>query len=403
MVAQIRNLEENSITYEIYSLKTNSLIATVDEQGKLHFLPDYIEQLKQVDKNYVSLLTLENLDFKMPQELGQKDKILTWQERQQKIAKEKQKHQQVQQTQKAKEDQAEQERLENEEVKTSEKEQKEKIARQKKIPEHNIVMIKKDSNFYKDHPNLEDNLYFYRDAQGVVKAEFIDENGIAQTSKHFENSTTNLRKQTVSLGTDGNPVTKQIPYQTMKTKGLNHVDKDIREIQIAIEIDQYGYLEIAENRQGRNGEWLSHQIEVRGRTNNASKINEATSIKTRDAQPDKQIEAYRQVEEIGLAVDGVQYDEMYLMGHAQEVIDGFIREGYQKKEAVQIFDYMIGEEKLSLRDAKDRVNAQIEKSFHSRANTKEQKEIQTEQDTRIEEALGEERTPWGDAKRREKR
>ena len=37
----------------------------------------------------------------------------------------------------------------------------------------------------------------------------------------------------------------------MKTKGLNNVDKDIRDIRINIKIDSYGYLDIEEARQGK--------------------------------------------------------------------------------------------------------------------------------------------------------
>lgn len=45
--------------------------------------------------------------------------------------------------------------------------------------------------------------------------------------------------------------------------------------------------------------------------------------------------------------DGVQYDEMHLMQHSEEIIEEFIKDGYQRKEAVEIFNYMIGEEVLT--------------------------------------------------------
>lgn len=171
---------------------------------------------------------------------------------------------------------------------------------------------------------------------------------------------TALRQETVSIGSDGNPVTKNVPYQVMKTKGLNNIDKDIRDIRININIDSYGYLDIEEARQGRNGEWLSHDIEVKGRDYNSRAVNETTSIRSRKADPDKQTEAYEKAEKNEFAVeDGIQYDEMYLAEHADEIIQSLVDKGYQRPEAVDIFNYMIGEENLSLEQAEERVNKEI--------------------------------------------
>ena len=81
---------------------------------------------------------------------------------------------------------------------------------------------------------------------------------------------------------------------------------------------------------------------------------------------------------------------MYLIQHADEIIDEFIEEGYQRKEALQIFDYMIGEEKLTEGQAKQRVNKEIGDN---------NKNIETE-NTREEIDDDEGRTPWGDAQMR---
>ena len=80
-VAKIENTKENTNTYELYSGKTNTLIATVDEQGKLHFMPEYIESLKQIDEGLAQMLRLEDLDFQLPEELEKEDKVLTREER----------------------------------------------------------------------------------------------------------------------------------------------------------------------------------------------------------------------------------------------------------------------------------------------------------------------------------
>ena len=381
LVAKIVNTEENTVTYELYSTNTNSLIATVDTQGKVHFMPEYIESLRQIDEKYVEMLELEDLDFVLPQELEKEDRILTKSEREQTVAKQK-----AQKGIGTNEVEKQGENLENQKETQKEEEQRKQIAQKTKVPEGNILMLKETSNFYKDHPNVEQNLFFRKDASGIIRAEYIDQNGQIQPSKYFEPSNTALRQETISLGNDGKPVTKQVPYQVMQTKGLNTADSDIRDIRIAIHIDQYGYLDIEEARQGKNGEWLSHDIEVRGRSNNSHQVNEATSIKTRQADPDKQTESYKQTESTELVQDGIEYDEMYLMEHAEELIDSLIAEGYQRKEAVQIFDYMIGKETLSLEEAKQRVDEEIKE--------------QTNKQSKEEQDLEEERTPWGDAERR---
>ena len=387
-VAKIENTKDNTNTYEIYSGTTNNLIATVDEQGKLQFMPEYIERLKQINPRIVEMLNLENARFELPQELNEDDRIFTKEEREQIMQK---KENKALESNKEQEKQPENKEEEQQPEKTPEELEQEQIAESKGIPTHSVLFVKENSNLYKDHPNLEKNLYFYRDNDGTVKAEYLDSNGNAQPSQYFEASTTSLRQETVSLGNDGNPVTKEVPYQVMRTKGLNNVDKDIKDIRINVNIDIYGYLEIEEARQGKNGEWLSHEIEVKGRNYNSHAVNETTSIKTRTANPDEQTEAYDKVEDTALSEDGVQYSEMYLIEHADEVVDDLVKEGYQKDEAVQIIDYVIGEEKLSFNEAKERVNKQIDKSE------------KTKDDKQYENSMDEERTPWGDAERRDAR
>lgn len=395
-VAKIENTANNTSTYEIYSGKTNALIATVDEQGKLHFLSEYIESLKQIDERLAQTLKLEDLDFKLPEELAKEDRVLTREERTH-LASQKEQTMQTKGVKQEKQNSQEAEQEEKKsEGKTPEEQQKENIAKMKKVPSHNILIIRTDSNLYKDHPNLEPNLYFYRDKQGVVKAEYIDSNGIPQPSKYFEPSSTAVRQETVSIGDNGTPVTKEVPYQTMKTKGLNNVDKDIRDIRINIKIDTYGYLDIEEARQGQNGEWLSHDIEVKGRGYNSYAVNITTSIRSRTADPDRQTEAYAKAENTGLKENGIEYSEMYLIQHPTELIESLMKEGYQRKEAIQIFNYVIGEEALSLDEAKQKVNEEI---AQGKFKKEEQREVAEAEKQEEEEG----RTPWGDAENRRKR
>lgn len=200
-------------------------------------------------------------------------------------------------------------------------------------------------------------------------------------------STTGIRQETVSIGSDGNPVTKESPQQVMQTRNLTGRDQDIRDVRINIKFDTYGYPYAEEARQGKNGKWVALAIEVKGRPTNSSQVNEITSIRTGVADPDRETGMYSSVEKTGLIQDGVQYDEMHFMQHSEEIIEKFIKDGYQRKEAVEIFNYMIGEEVLTENEAKARVNE----------NIKEREKEQERDDD------DEGRTPWGDAEARDSR
>lgn len=62
--------------YEIYD-KDNMLIATVSEDGKLHFTPEYLEELKEINLDYFERLNLDDLDFTLPEKLQENDIAMT--------------------------------------------------------------------------------------------------------------------------------------------------------------------------------------------------------------------------------------------------------------------------------------------------------------------------------------
>ncbi len=374
--------------YEIYN-KDGDLVATVDKAGKIHFSPEYIEKLRQEYQEYFEMLNLDNSVLELPEEIKERNITLQPEELEKEIQKKKEKGKEDEE--KAEEEEEEQEQ-EQEKLDPQEENQEQKaIAKKKGIPENNVLIVRDNSNFYKDHPEVERDLIFSRDKDGLVKAEYIDENGELQPSKYIMPSTTGIRQETVSIGSDGNPVTKESPQQVMQTRNLTGRDQDIRDVRINIKFDTYGYLDIEEARQGKKGEWAAHDIEVRGRDYNSSQVNEKTSIRTGVADPDRETGTYSSVEKTGLIQDGVQYDEMHLMQHSEEIIEEFIKDGYQRKEAVEIFNYMIGEEVLTEKEAKERVNE----------NIKEREKIQEKEQKRDDDDEG--RTPWGDAEARDSR
>lgn len=366
--------------YEIYN-KDGDLVATVDKAGKIHFLPEYIEKLRQEYQEYFEMLNLDNAVLELPEELEKEI-----QEKQDKKGNEEEEKAEEEEE----EAEEEEEKTEEEEEKAEDQEQK-AIAKKKGIPENNVLIVRDNSNFYKDHPEVERNLIFSRDKDGLVKAEYIDENGELQPSKYIMPSTTGIRQETVSIGSDGNPVTKESPQQVMQTRNLTGRDQDVRDVRINIKFDIYGYPYPEEARQGNEGEWTSQAIEVKGRPTNSSQVNEITSIRTGVADPDRETGMYSSVEKTGLIQDGVQYDEMHFMQHSEEIIEKFIKDGYQRKEAVEIFNYMIGEEVLTEKEAKERVNE----------NIKKREKIQEKEQERDDDDEG--RTPWGDAEARDSR
>ena len=359
-------------TFEIYN-KDGELIATVNEKGKVQFAPEYIELLKQEYKKFFEILKLDEATLELPEKLREEDISLEHDELEKEVEKQEQKGKKI-------------EKKQEEEKSQDDNSQEQEIAKQKGIPTNNVLIVRDNSNLYKDHPEIERNLIFSRDNDGKVKAEYIDENGELQPSKYIQPSNTSVRQETISIGKDGNPVTRETPQQVMRTQNLTKRDQDVRDVRINIKFDQYGYMDIEEARQGRNGEWAAHDLEVRGRDYNSAQVNEETSMKTGMADPDKETSSYESMENVGKPQDEIQYDRVYLMQHADEIIDGFINQGYQKIEAVAIFNHMIGEEALTEKQAKERVNEEI-------------KEVKQEE--REEEP--EERTPWGDAEARDAR
>ncbi len=311
------------VIYKVYG-EDHTQIANIDEKGNVEFTDEYLNKLKEINERQLNSIQTRGVQLEEKKPEGKNE--ISYKE------------------EKRKED-------ENRQI--------EEIAKQKNIPKNNVLKVRTDSNLYKNHPELkeEPNLYFYRDEDGKIKAEYIDEKGIIHPSKYFEESTTALSEQTVDLGQDGNPVKKKVPYQTMKTN-LNGNDEDIKAVRINIEIVQ-GYLIVKESRLGKNGKWESHEIEVMGRDYNSKEINDVTSTRIGgEADPSRTTDAYEKVKETSMSNDGVQMEEM--QEYRESLINKFIDEGYNREEATKIYNYMIEKSwNLTEEQAKDKVNEEI--------------------------------------------
>ena len=321
------------VIYKVYG-EDHTQIANIDEKGNVEFTDEYLNKLKEINERQLNSIQTRGVQLEEKKPEGKNE--ISYKE------------------EKRKED-------ENRQI--------EEIAKQKNIPKNNVLKVRTDSNLYKNHPELkeEPNLYFYRDEDGKIKAEYIDEKGIIHPSKYFEESTTALSEQTVDLGQDGNPVKKKVPYQTMKTN-LNGNDEDIKAVRINIEIVQ-GYLIVKESRLGKNGKWESHEIEVMGRDYNSKEVNDVTSTRLGgEADPSRTTDAYEKVEETSMSNDGVQMEEM--QEYRESLINKFIDEGYNREEATKIYNYMIEKGwNLTEEQAKDKVNEEIKEKNEIDNNT----------------------------------
>ena len=312
-----------TVVYKVYA-EDHTHVANIDEKGNVEFTDEYLNKLKEINERQLNSIQTRGVQLEEKKPEGKNE--ISYKE------------------EKRKED-------ENRQI--------EEIAEQKNIPKNNVLKVRTDSNLYKNHPELkeEPNLYFYRDEDGKIKAEYIDEKGIIHPSKYFEESTTALSEQTVDLGQDGNPVKKKVPYQTMKTN-LNGNDEDIKAVRINIEIVQ-GYLIVKESRLGKNGKWESHEIEVMGRDYNSKEVNDVTSTRLGgEADPSRVTNMFKKVEQTSLADDGIQMEEM--QGYRENLINKFVNEGYNREEATRIYEYMVNEDrKLTEEQAKEKVNEEI--------------------------------------------
>ena len=261
------------VIYKVYG-EDHTQIANIDEKGNVEFTDEYLNKLKEINERQLNSIQTRGVQLEEKKPEGKN------------------------------------------EISYKEEKRKEDENRQ----------IEEIANLYKNHPELkeEPNLYFYRDEDGKIKAEYIDEKGIIHPSKYFEESTTALSEQTVDLGQDGNPVKKKVPYQTMKTN-LNGNDEDIKAVRINIEIVQ-GYLIVKESRLGKNGNWESHEIEVMGRDYNSKEVNDVTSTRLGgEADPSRVTNMFEKVEQTSLADDGIQMEEM--QGYRENLINKFVNEG----------------------------------------------------------------------------
>ena len=363
-----RNYEDENgkanVEYGVY-IKFNGedvLIANINEKGKLEpnmeLLNDdkYSDEDKKKLGDMLNLLGLEkdNVDIEKLQEqlkeIEPKTKEEIEQEREKQKEKDSIKDEEQEQTDEEKDD-------DEKDLGDAEQEKEQEVlAKKKGIKVNNICKIRRDSQFYKNYPNIPKTAYFYLDSKDRIHAEYLDKDGQAQKLPGFEEIKD--RTEVTRLGNDGQNVREEIPYRVMTAKGLEDKNHNTQDIRIAMYKDQYGYLKIETIHQGRNGEWEGKNIDIHGTDRNTERMNNLIDEKNKTPQTGALAKRQEELKTSGYSQDGLSLDEF----SKQRKINEYMEDGYTFEESNKIYGYVVGELQLTEEDAKLKVNEESEQT-----------------------------------------
>lgn len=358
-----------NVEYGVY-IKFNGedvLIANINEKGKLEpnmeLLNDdkYSDEDKKKLGDMLNLLGLEkdNVDIEKLQEqlkeIEPKTKEEIEQEREKQKEKDSVKDEEQEQTDEKKEDE-EKEDDEKELGDAEQEKEQEVLAKKKGIKVGNLCKIRRDSQFYKNYPNIPKTAYFYLDSKDRIHAEYLDKDGQAQELPGFEEIKD--RTEVTRLGNDGQNVRDEVPYRVMTAKGLEDKNHNTQDIRIAMYKDQYGYLKIETIHQGRNGEWEGKNIDIHGTDRNTERMNNLIDEKNKTPQTGALAKRQEELKTSGYSQDGLSLDEF----SKQRKINEYMEDGYTFEESNKIYGYVVGELQLTEEDAKLKVNEESEQT-----------------------------------------
>lgn len=363
-----RNYEDENgkanVEYGVY-IKFNGedvLIANINEKGKLEpnmeLLNDdkYSDEDKKKLGDMLNLLGLEkdNVDIEKLQEqlkeIEPKTKEEIEQEREKQKEKDSIKDEEQEQTDEEKDD-------DEKDLGDAEQEKEQEVlAKKKGIKVSNLCKIRRDSQFYKNYPNIPKTAYFYLDSKDRIHAEYLDKDGQAQELPGFEEIKD--RTEVTRLGNDGQNVRDEVPYRVMTAKGLEDKNHNTQDIRIAMYKDQYGYLKIETIHQGRNGEWEGKNIDIHGTDRNTERMNNLIDEKNKTPQTGVLAKRQEELKTSGYSQDGLSLDEF----SKQRKINEYMEDGYTFEESNKIYGYVVGELQLTEEDAKLKVNEESEQT-----------------------------------------
>lgn len=361
-----RNYEDENgkanVEYGVY-IKFNGedvLIANINEKGKLEpnmeLLNDdkYSDEDKKKLGDMLNLLGLEkdNVDIEKLQEQLKEIEPKTKEE----IEQEREKQKEKDSIEDEEQEQTDEEKDDDEKDLGDAEQEKEQevLAKKKGIKVSNLCKIRRDSQFYKNYPNIPKTAYFYLDSKDRIHAEYLDKDGQAQELPGFEEIKD--RTEVTRLGNDGQNVRDEVPYRVMTAKGLEDKNHNTQDIRIAMYKDQYGYLKIETIHQGRNGEWEGKNIDIHGTDRNTERMNNLIDEKNKTPQTGALAKRQEELKTSGYSQDGLSLDEF----SKQRKINEYMEDGYTFEESNKIYDYVVGELQLTEEDAKLKVNEESE-------------------------------------------
>lgn len=328
--------------YQIYN-EDGELIATVSEDGKIHFTPEYLEQLRNIDERYFEELNLYDVDFELPEELGKNDIVIAKKE----LEENKQLDRGKDGRTNTRDDEngvlkKEEDQEEKEPEEETEEEKKEQTAQalginsdeiksictinpQEKITDkHNLVDIMPEAAGYKEISIV------YSNPNEKSHGEFtiigINEDGTREPLNSIQSvEGTSTSKNVISVNEDGSKVTEK------QVKGLFAINSRGRTEGISVSIGSYGMIEV---------DYVSNVWDKETRRATPIRTKEAqnqrvTTAKVRENAGDhieeveKEGKNYRDKKEEGLdpqTLDGIDVDEADGQGLTLEELKEQIKE-----------------------------------------------------------------------------
>lgn len=234
--------------YQIYD-KDQNLIATVREDGKVQFTQEYLKGLEHMHPEHFKNLELEDLEFKLPEELKENDIMMMPEEIKEYSEKVKAKGKNGELKLKTKQEEIEEKQEESEETK------KEKTAealgvetseiksiatinpREKITDKHNLIDIMPETSGYKEVSIV----YSNKDSKGSGKFTIVGakEDGSREVLNSVEPvEGTTSSKSVIAVNEDGSQVTEK------QVTGLMRINARSRDDGIAISIGDYGMMNI---------------------------------------------------------------------------------------------------------------------------------------------------------------
>ena len=379
--ADKKEKKDNLTTYEIFD-DNDKLIAMVSSEGKVQFVPEYLEQLKENYGEYFKQLELDDIDFELPKELKENDIVMTKAElaEREKNGLERNKEGKKEQKQEGNsEKEKEEEEEEKEPDQETEVEKKEKTAKALNIDKDEIKAVStiNPSEKITDKYNLVDLMpeaSKYASVSIVCSTPNEKSNGqftilgVKQDGTREPISSiepvegTTGNKNVISINEDGSKVEEK------QVKGLLRINARNRDDGIAVSIGDYGML---------NVDYVSNIMDKENRRSTPIRTMESEnqripSAKVKENAGDSKEEVkqegriYRQKEEDGMdpqTLDGIDTDQM----------DGKMTLEELKK---QILDKALEEGDMSRNEQKEFIEAEINKSGLELSEDEKQKTVE---------------------------